>query len=148
MRSVIGPGIESLKALAAAYHPKICLGYLFRLALCLLSSTVLQAQDPKFDASWRHCEANPECVVIRGSCGEPECVNRRFSEKASEWYRNSSGEVDCLRWFGEQQAKAVCQENQCRCENLSQMKTEAGRDQKNAGRDVNGKEGSILNTTE
>jgi len=128
MRSVIGPEIEIMEALAAAFRSKIRRGYPLMLALCLLGTTVLPAKEsPKFDDHWRHCEVNPECVVIRGPCDEPECVNRRFSEKASEYYRNNL--VDCLRSFAEQQATAVCQENQCRCQNLPQMKTEAGRDQ-------------------
>ena len=95
------------------------------LMYCLLDGSALTKEMPTFHdqtvGDWVQCNVNEDCVIIRGACDEPECVNKLNSTLALEYYQELKASTDsnsCRRQDGLQKMLAVCWENQCRCQRL------------------------------
>ena len=113
------------EALKASTPPKAVWSRATRtISLTLLVSSALGMgkaprviQDPqRFEQYWKRCQENAECVPIEGSCGEPECVNRRYEREAKRFYEETMPFIECMPSEPKQAVEAVCQDSRCACQ--------------------------------
>jgi len=76
-------------------------------------------KQPKFEKKWQRCKTTADCIVVEGACGDPQCINRRSTKKAAQYYESLKPYVDCNIVPPGQKASAVCEQKSCRCQSSS-----------------------------
>ncbi len=69
---------------------------------------------PKFNASWRNCKEDKDCVAIDTHCGWG-CINGGSEQPASKYYRQLAPLIECTATDGDKPA-AICVKKECVCQ--------------------------------
>ncbi len=87
-------------------------------ALHPLSSFAKKTDDPSFPKDWQVCKADADCVVIKGVCGNWDCVNVSGRNELDKVNRNMEKKYGCgpSPVTPKPQPKAFCSPKGCRCQ--------------------------------
>lgn len=123
----------------AKKYPASILTFVFWLAGSAAAKRMPVFYD-KVVGDWIYCGVNSDCIVIRGPCGEPECVNITNSAMASAYYEELKASLNptvCDSRGKELKVRSVCEENQCQCKPLQKGKSGQTRNPRTAAGTVN-----------
>lgn len=73
----------------------------------------------RFNPVWRQCKRDAECVIIQGACNEPQGVNRRSAQVASDFYSEIRPMTECKEPIKEAPLEAVCRYKTCATEPIT-----------------------------
>ena len=90
----------------------------FPLGLCLAVAVGFSGTS-RFNPVWRQCKRDADCVIIQGACNEPQGVNRRSAQKASDFYSEIRPMTDCKAPIKEAPQVAACRDKACASEPIT-----------------------------
>ncbi len=72
------------------------------------SEEMLEPLDPK----WHACADVSDCTLVQGFCGQPEAVNKNYTEEYTHWVQ-SSPPTHCALMPPVERTCVECQEQRC-----------------------------------